>query len=1092
MSKFATIVMSCALLVALFLCAGSGAFAQGVTTAAVNGKITGKGGEALPGVNVIALHTPSGTISGTITREDGRYNLPNLRVGGPYIISASIVGYQKRTREQVFLRLSENLDLNFALTEEAVQASEIVVTGERTSVFNASRTGAATNVTRDQIEKLPSLSRNWSDYYRISPYVTGDKGSALGRNSKYNNVQIDGTSFNDLFGLGSTGAPAGQSNVTPISLDAIEEFQIVVSPYDVRQAGFTGAGINAITRSGTNEYKGSAFYFGRNEGFVGKSPDTLKLPLAGFTDWQLGARLGGPIIQDKLFFFVNGEITRFKQPFTRTFGNQSLGTNAYTVNPDSLNMLTSYLKSKYGYDPGSFSNIGYNRQSDKAFARLDYNLSDAHKLTAHWSYLSSSEDNSPSRGRGTTDIYADNGKYKLDNTTNSLTLQLTSLFGNAASNEFILGYVAQKDLPTYYGQPFPSLYIATKGTGTAYAGLQDLVMGSEEFRHYNLLNQKYFEITDNFSLYMQDHTITFGGRIDLLNFENLFIPEGFGDYAYSSIARFLAGLGPDGNSLYGGAYTYKYSATANPQQEANWHAREYGLYAQDEWTVSPALKLTAGIRVDIPTYPDNPNFNAPAFASYGYRTDTPPKSALAFSPRVGFNWSVDEERISQVRGGIGIFYGRFPFVWVGNQYANTGVDFYTVTTAPNRFIPDPYGQPQTATTLPTAEVDLTDPNFKAPSVLRWNLAFDRKLPWDITATIEGVFSITLNDVYYKNINLAALQTNALLPGRPALTPGGVIPGEGRQVWGKISDTNATKFTTQWINNQFSPGVFLVTNTTQGSNSNVTIQLQRNAPSGVNGNLGYTWGMAKDINSGNSTTASSGWRFNPTQGDPNNPVLTYSQWDRRHRLLAAVSYRQDWGSGFITDLGIFYNGQSGRPFSYMVSGDVNGDGRTDNDLFYIPRDASDIILTNSAGTADLPKTDIAYAQLASFINGDTYLNANKGKISDRSGPREPWAHSIDMRLMQEIPIVGEHHLEITVDILNVLNLLNSDWGWIKNTGVNQTVTVVSFKGLEKTLGPDYGKPRYALTLPGSNVNPTPYLPDNILSRWQMQLGARYTF
>ena len=222
------------------------------------------------------------------------------------------------------------------------------------------------------------------------------------------------------------------------------------------------------------------------------------------------------------------------------------------------------------------------------------------------------------------------------------------------------------------------------------------------------------------------------------------------------------------------------------------------------------------------------------------------------------------------------------------------------------------------------------------------------------------------------------------------------------------------------------------------------------------------------------------------------MLTYSQWDRRHRILATVSYHQDWGGGFFTDLGVFYNGQSGRPFSYMISGDVNGDGRTDNDLFYIPRDANDIILTNSAGTADLPKTDVAYTQLMSFVNSDKYLSANKGKISDRSGPREPWAHSIDLRLAQDIPLVAQHSLQITVDILNVLNLLNSDWGWIKNTGVNQTVNVVSFKGLEKTVGPDYGKPRYALTLPGSNASPAPFLPDNILSRWQMQLGLRYMF
>ena len=347
------------------------------------------------GVNIKAVHNPSGTVYGTSTRGDGRFNLPNLRVGGPYTITATLVGYRKQTREQLSLQLSQNLEVNFSLVEEAVPQEEIVVKGERSPVFNASRTGAATSVQREQIDRLPSLSRNFQDYYKISPYISGDKGNAAGRNSKYNNIQIDGTNFNDVFGLGSTGAPAGQSNVTPISLDAIEEFQIVLSPYDVRQSGFTGAGINAITRSGTNAYKGSAFYFGRNEGFAGKSPDTLKTKLAGFTDWQLGGRVGGPIIEDKLFFFANGEVTRFKQPFSRTFGNQNLGTNAYTANPDSLALLSNTLKTKYGYDPGSYTNIGYNRESDKMFLRFDYNLTENHKLTARWSYLRSSEDNSP-------------------------------------------------------------------------------------------------------------------------------------------------------------------------------------------------------------------------------------------------------------------------------------------------------------------------------------------------------------------------------------------------------------------------------------------------------------------------------------------------------------------------------------------------------------------------------------------------------------------------------------------------------------------------------------------------------------------------
>lgn len=1074
-----------ALILALGCCVPSAGYAQGVTSAGMNGRVTTTNGEALPGVNVVAVHVPSGSAYGVSTRPDGRYTLPNLRVGGPYTVTATLIGYQRQSRSEITLRLGENLDLNFVLAEEAVQTGEVTIVGERSAVFNASHIGASTNVARDQIDRLPTLSRNFQDYYKISPYVSSDKGNALGRNSKYNNIQVDGTNFNDLFGLGSTGAPAGQSNVTPISLDAIEEFQIVVSPYDVRQSGFTGAGINVITRSGTNDYRGSAFYYGRNEGFAGKSPDSLKKKLAGFKDYQVGGRVGGPILENKLFFFANAEVTRFSQPFSRTFGNQYLGTNAYTVNPDSLNLLTNALKSRYGYDPGSYQDIGYNRESDKLFFRFDYNLAESHKLTARYSYLNSSEDNSPSRGRSVTDIYFDNGKYKLDNRTHSFAVQLTSVFGNSMSNEFVLGYVDQLDEPTYYGAAFPTLYIATKGTGTAYTGAQNLVLGAEEFRHYNLLGQKYFEISENFSWYLQEHTLTIGAKVDLLQFRNLFIPDGFGAYTYGSIAQFL-------NDQRANSYSFRYSATSNPQQEANWGANQFGVYLQDAWKVSPTLEITAGLRADIPTYPDKPNYNYRIDSTFGYRTDEPPKTSVAFSPRVGFNWAMDEERSAQLRGGLGVFYGRFPYVWVSNQYSNTGVDFYTVTSAPTNFIGDPYGQPKSATSLPTAEVDLTDPDFKAPSVWRWNLAVDYKLPYDMTATVEGIFSTTMNDVYYQNINLKGLQDNAgVLSNRPALTPGGKLTGENREVWGRL-DTNATRYTTQWVNTQFSPGVFLVRNTDLGSNANVTLQVQRNVPTGLNGTVGYTWGIAKDINSGNSTTASSGWRFNPTPGDPNNPQLTYSQWDRRHRLIAAVSYRQDWGDGFITDFGVFYAGMSGRPFSYMVSGDVNGDGRSDNDLSYIPRDANDILLTNSAGTV-LPKTDPSYAQLMAFIDADPYLKDNKGRISERSGPREPWAHSVDLRISQDIPTFGTQRIQITLDVLNILNLFNSDWGWIRNTGTNQTVNLLTFKGLEKTVGADYGKPKYQWTgLKVTDGTADPFQPDNILSRWQMQLGIRYTF
>jgi hypothetical protein len=1081
-----------AVLASLVLLTGT-VFSQGVTTAAINGKVTAKTGEALPGVNIVAIHDPSGTKYGNSTREDGRFTVPNLRVGGPYTITASIIGYQKQTRTNVYLRLGENFDLNFSMTEEAVQAGEITVLGERTSVFNSSRTGGATNVTREQLDKLPTINRNFQEALKLSPYFT--EGNALGRNNRYNNIQIDGANFNDLYGLGATGAPGGQGpgKIAPVSLDAIEEFQVVVSPYDVRQGNFTGAGVNAISRSGTNSSQGSIYYYGRNEDIAGKTPTKTgeRKKLDGFKDWQYGFRSGGAIVENSLFYFVNGEFSRFNQPILRTFGQDNLGTNAFTVNADSLNMLTSYLKTKYNYDPGSWSEVPNYRETDKIFTRLDFNLGERHKLTARWSFVRMSEDNSPSRGRSITDIYAENGRYRLDNKTHNVGLQLASTLSNTTSNELILGYVDQFDNPIYYGSPFPSLYISSRDTNKTYRGPQVLVLGAEEFRHRNELGQKYFEITDNFSWYLPAHTVTAGVRVDFLTFRNLFIGDNFGAYTYNSISDFL-------NDRRAASYTFKYSATSDPLQETRWGARQYGFYVQDEWTVSSALKLTAGVRVDIPTYPDKPLYNPRVDTVFSLRTDLPPKTSPAFSPRIGFNYAFDEERTMQVRGGVGIFYGRFPYVWVGNQYANTGMDFVTITTVPTKFNPDPFGQTKVAaSSTATYEINLTDRNFKAPSVIRGTLAFDYKLPFDFVASVEGIYSVTQNDAYYENINLRGMQTNG------GLTPDGRLVGENREVWGVWSSTaNRYEYTNTSRTKSagylpkdsvYAPGVFLIKNTSKGSNANVIVQVQRSVVDGLNGGVAYTWGQSKDINSGNSTTASSGWRFNPTPGNPNAPQLSFSQWDRTHHISANLSYRHLWGtSGLATSVGVYYNGISGRPFSYMVTGDVNGDGRSDNDLVYIPKDANDIILVTSTGTI-LPKTDAAYTSLFAYIAADKYLNANKGKMSERSGPREPWSHEINLHIGQEIPTFSGQRIEFTFDILNLMNLFNKDWGWVRNTGANQTVNMLQFYRIETAAGADRGKPKYTwLNLPVNDGKADPFVADNLLSRWQAQFGIRYTF
>jgi hypothetical protein len=1049
---------------------------QGVTTSAINGTVIDNEGNALPSATIIVVHQPSGSQYGTTTRNDGRYNLLGLRPGGPYTLTVSYVGYSRQTEYNIELQLGQNLRLDFTLSSEAVQIGDVTVVSERNAILSSGRTGAATNVSRERIESLPTISRSFEDYYKLSPLFSG--GSAGGRNTKYNNIQIDGSNYNDMFGLGGA-TPGSQSRVTPISLDAIEEFQIVVSPYDIRQGGFTGAGINAVTRAGTNRFQGSAFYYGRNEGLVGVSPNVLQQKLPDFTDYQAGFRFGGPIIQNKLFFFANAELTRYKQPHSRVFGANTFATNTFTVPLDSLNLLSDHLKNNYGYDPGSWDAMNFERLSDKFFVRLDYNLHQNHKIIARWNYLNASDDNTPSRGRGATDIYSDFGRYVIDNKTHSVALQLSSVFSNNFSNELILGYVSQLDKPVYKGSPFPSLYIRTSNPLAASTSQQTLVLGAEQFRHYNELEQDVIELTNNLSYFMGDHTITAGVKLDFFKYRNLFIPGAFGVYTYNSIADFI-------NNARAASYEYRYSATDDPQQEANWSANQLGFYLQDEWSVMPSLKITGGVRFDIPSYPDVPNYNARIDTFFVQQrgmdigTNKPPKTTVNISPRLGFNWALNEERSTQLRGGVGVFSGRFPAVWVSNQYSNTGVDFYTTTTVPAGFVADPFGQPRPGTaTLPTAEVNLTDPNYKSPSILRTNLAVDQALPYYLLLTLEGLYSKTQNDVFFENINLAGQQENA------GLTSGGVINGEGREVWGTYNATTR-RFTANRVSSAFT-GVYMLTNTDMGSNANLTFQLQRlNAPDNLYANLAYTWGYSQDVNSGVSAQARSSWRFNPHQGNPNVPVLSFSVNDRRHRILAALSYSLDWNfRGLKTNFGIFYNGYSGRPFSYVVNGDVNGDGEIDNDLVYIPRDVNDIILVSSTG-AVLPKDDAAYASFFSYIENDEYLSENRGSMSERNGAREPWSHQIDLRLSQEIPTFTGHKVEVTFDILNVLNLFNREWGW-QQTVPNQNAFLLGFHSLETEAGNNYGRPRYTWGNPGD-----PNQPMNIESRWQAQLGIRYTF
>ncbi|MFZ5948487.1 MAG: TonB-dependent receptor [Stygiobacter sp.] len=1047
------------------------------TTASINGLVVDQNGNPLPGANVVAVHLPSGSQYGTTTRNDGRYNILGMRVGGPYKVTVSFVGYTSQVEEGFELSLGQNLRINFKLPEEAVQLSGITVTAEKNAILSQSRTGAAQNISIKQIEEIPTISRSFQSFAKLSPMFSGTGLSAAGRSNRYNNIQLDGTQYNDLFGLGSTGTPGGQTSTNPVSLDAVREFQVVIAPFDVRLGGFTGGGINAITRSGTNEFLGSAYFFGRNQSLVGKYGTTDELPkpgstdiqrkaVADFKDYQYGFRFGGPIMKDKLFFFVNGEMTQNQLPLK----NASLSQGDPTVIAgfmDKVNKVANIFKTKYGYDPGSYDEFLREQPSSKLFLRFDYNLSENHKLTFRHNFVDAYTDVLGSR-TATNAMSFTSYNYRIKSKTNSAVLQLNSTFSNQMNNELILGYTWIRDRRHGTTQDAPEVRINDGG--------YSIWAGPDQFSSANELDQDIFEVTDNLNYFAGDHVFTVGTHNEFYSFRNLFLRAYFGSYIFNSITDFENGK----PGFYLRRYSIYPKGNPNPLQAAEFDVAQYGFYVQDEWTVSPALKLTLGVRGDIPTFPTEPALNDSVSKYFsGISTLDKPKTTVLFSPRFGFNYDMSGDRSTQLRGGIGIFTGRVPYVWMSNNYGNTGVYYAEVRnggTVPNGFFKiDPYNQPKpgdpgTGSARTQAEINLVDPDTKMPQVLRFNVAIDQQLPYNTIGTIEYQYSKSINDMIYRKLNI----------GKPIGKIGQLGSGiDGRTIYGG---------TTSYNNNFFD--VLQLANTSSGYQSNLAFQLQRNMAKGLSFNIGYVTGVAKDRNSVLSSQAVSQMRFNQIPEDPNNPPLTTANFQIDHRMFAQVSYVVDFFDNASTTFSLYFNRQSGDPLTYYVTGDLNNDGFDNNDLFYIPRNESEILLGSIVNNQYVKATasGTTWDDLNNFINNDDYLRENRGKIAERNAARQPWVNYLDFRFSQDIPdFMGIGKFQLTLDILNVLNLLNSEWGWVE-TVPNNNYAIVTYRG-RITYNGKANIPVYSFSKPARNV---PWSISDSSSRWAMQLGIRYSF
>ena len=1055
------------------------AFGQGVTTSAMNGKITDNDGAPLPGATVMAVHQPTGSEFGNVSDADGLFRIVNMNVGGPYTVTITFVGFEPIVKQGIFLDLGQTFKLNTSLSESVTELAEVTVTAQG-EIFDGNRTGAGTVINKETIAQAPTVTRSIQDFTRLTPQTSNATGgiSIAGINNRYNAIYIDGAVNNDVFGLASSGTNGGQIGISPISVDAIDQLQVVIAPYDITKGGFAGGGINAVTRSGSNKVEGSAYYFFRNQKLSGKTPvddETLdRTKLDDFSAKTYGIRLGGPIIKNKAFFFVNAEIQNDKTP-------RPFDVNSYTGDSDqaALQGLSDFLDTSYGYDAGGFGSQTRSLKGTKILGRFDFNLNKNHKLMARYSYTKG-ESTSPGGSSSSRINFGGTGIY-FPSITNSAAIELKSSFGNSMSNNLIVGYTNVKDDRDPIGNPFPYVNI-DDGSG-------EINIGSEQFSTANFLQQKIFTITDNFSIYKGKHTFTVGTHLEFFDINNVFIRQNFGSYDYASVADFLDNANTSFIDFDRSFSLVDQTTGDDTKAAAKFNAMQLAFYVQDEIQMSDNFKLNLGLRIDIPVFTTDPAQNqyfnettTPLLEAAGYdlkgaTVGTAPKAALMWSPRVGFNWNVNGEDDIQVRGGIGIFTSRIPLVWPGGMYNNNGRTVGGTGAGSGTFEPDPLNQPNGGATIPlppndpgSGQIDIFSSDFKFPQLLRTSIAVDKKLPWGMVGTAEVIWSKTINNIFYENVNLVPSTVN--------------LTGTG--------DTRAKyerNFAGGSIDNTFQ-AVYLGSNTSDGYTISATAQLTKTFDNGFAGTVAYTYGDAEAIYEGTSSQNSSQWRGAYTVNGRNTAPNGRSDFSMGSRVVAYGSYTIDYLEHASTTIGLFYNGQSGTPFSYIYNdgGNLTREDSRERNLFYVPADQNDINLIDD-GTVTAAEQ---WTALDNYITNDPYLSTRRGQYAEKNSSRTLFNSVIDLKLTQKFYVNAgsmKHELEFTFDIFNFTNLMNKDWGrrYFSDFGAVQLVDFEGFQADNTTPEFTYNVNRPELidylTINDAGVNG---------SRWSMQIGLRYSF
>lgn len=1088
------------------------------TTSDMQGTIT-DGTNGLAGATVVVIHNPTGTKYSTTTRKDGRFNIANMRVGGPYTLTVTYTGYGMQKQENVTLVLGQTYFADFKLVQETTVLREVVLTGTRQNkIFNTSHTGQQEIVTRSQIETLPTISRSLSDFTKLEPTASGL--SFAGTNPGMNNVTVDGADFNNSFGLSST--LGGQASAQPIALDAIDQIQVNISPYDVREGGFTGAGINSVTRSGTNKFRGTVYDYIKGPGTIGYHVDNTIVPRTPFNFNVLGASLGGPIIHNKLFFFVNAEEDLQSAPATSyvasTASNPPKAGSVSIANADTLTEIANYLQKTYGYNPGAFQGYTFKTNSYKVNAKLDWNINEHNTLTFKYNYLKSYADQfaSTSRSVGASGLTTTTtgaqpstyampffgSGYRINNDLDIYILELNSRFGNSASNKLQIGYTKERDFRSAQSASnnFPLVDILS-------GGQYYTTFGYEPFTYNNKLFMDSYQLTDIFSLFRGSHEITFGTQNSYKKYQNAFAPGWNGVYQFASLDQFLTGqnataYAQDYSTLSGAAFPWAYAGATN-----------LSLFAQDKWRVTNSFTLTYGIRADLTSYQnkftDNPNFDKLTFLGGAtYNVGAAPKSFVVISPRVGFNWDVKHDRTFQIRGGAGVFEGAPPFVWIENQAANNGVQIGSFTEKNVPFFPtgqqglnyylQQTGQSQTSTPLGYS-VNVAQSNLKYPTKLRTSLGLDKKIGSSWVATVELIYSKDIHAIYMYNANLN--ETNAF-----------ALNGTDN----RLRYINATSATS---NKYYSAGtslqnpnlgnVIVLGNTSKGYSYSAVARIQKTIGA-LTLSLAYAYNNTMTAME-NGSTASSLWAARAVSNtDPNAATLAHPSWYQPHRVIAFGTYNIAEGKNLATHIGAVFEAAPAGVTSYVYNGDLNGDANSSNDLIYIPKSASDIALVDAGsvgtkagqtgtgsttGTAADPRTaSQIWTQLNNYISQDHYLNSHRGQYAKANSVLLPYFKRLDLHVSQDIFFDtrggGRHQLTLSLDLINVGNFVNKYWGLQKSVTSNN---FLKFEGISTA---DNKTPLFSFPYADA-TNQVPLVNSysfntGLSSRFQAQFGIRYVF